>query len=125
MLTQTLNPAYAFLPTELQVAQAAIEKPEIQAMLKELAKYNLGITMPHKHNEAGEFEVLNENEMQMENDLSVSFIPRTEAAQISSIPVSWMWSANAVNPSQQCVAGCLAQTSTHRPIHSAKPTQQE
>jgi hypothetical protein len=61
---------------------------------------------------------LREDEMQMENDLSVSFIPRTEAAQINSIPVSWMWSANAVTPSQQCVAGCLGSVPTHKPMHN-------
>lgn len=125
---QTVNAslAYDFLPAELQVAQSAIELPEIQEILQKLSKYNLGITMPHKHNElTGDFESLAENEMQMENDLSVSFMQKEEAAKLNAVPVSWMWSENAVTPSQQCVVACFSASGGHRAIHKVEKATEE
>jgi hypothetical protein len=58
--------------------------------------------------------------MQMENDLSVSFINRS--AQIKALPVSWIWQANAVVPSQQCVAVCDMGGPRHRALHNTAPT---
>jgi len=124
MQTQNAFSVYDYLPAELQLAQSAIEKPEIQEILKTLSKYNLGITMPHKHNEAtGDFELLQENEMQIEEDLSVSFMLKEEASKINAVPVSWMWSENAVTPSQQCVVSCvIAIDESGNKAHRAKHT---
>ena len=64
----------AGLPAELQVAQGAIGLPEVQAMLRRLADFNLGIYMPHLHeDETGRFLPLPDGLIQVEDDLTVTF----------------------------------------------------
>ena len=47
------------LPRALRNAQAAMHLPEVQEMLCRLSEYNLGIFMPHMHDErTGEFQPL-------------------------------------------------------------------
>lgn len=96
-----------FLPEPFQVAQKAIDLPEVQEMMAKLAKYNLGVFMPHQHNaESGAFEVLEEGKMQMENDLQISFMTKDEAAKINSLPVGWVWKNDGVQGSAECTFGC-------------------
>ncbi len=95
------------LPEELQIAQKSIDLPEVKEMMKKLAKYNLGVFMPHQHNlENGAFEMLEEGKMQMENDLQVSFMTKEQAAEVSSLPVGWVWKNDGVQGSSECVFGC-------------------
>ncbi len=101
-----------FLPEPFQVAQKAIDLPEVKEMMARLAKYNLGIFMPHQHNaESGAFEVLEDGKMQMENDLQVSFMTKEEAAKINSLPVGWVWKNDGVRGSAECTFGCTLETS--------------
>jgi hypothetical protein len=47
------------LPDALRNTQESIDLPEVQEMLRKLSKYNLGISMPHMHNEeTGNFQPL-------------------------------------------------------------------
>lgn len=86
------------LPDSMSVAQAAIQLPEIQAMLERLGEYHLGICMPHMHDEAtGEFGVLADDLLQVEAGLEVSFHIRDAiAAQAERfLPVGWAWRRGA------------------------------
>jgi hypothetical protein len=40
------------LPTTLRTGQAAMQLPEVQDMLRRLSAFQLGIFMPHQHDEA-------------------------------------------------------------------------
>ena len=60
MTAATISQASAIdLPDALRRAQEAIHFPEVQEMLRRLSEYQLGIFMPHMHDEkTGEFKVL-------------------------------------------------------------------
>jgi len=81
------------LPEELQVAQSAIDLPEVKEMLKKLSRYNLGIYMPHMHDEeTGAFQPLPPGITQVEEGLVVSFRPNKECqdqGDNSYITVGW------------------------------------
>src|SRR5580704_7793447 len=83
----------AGLPPELRKAQEAMFLPEIRQILKKLAEYNLGVCMPHKHNEeTGRFETLPDEVVQVERALTVTFEPATALKDRASyVPVAWMW----------------------------------
>ena len=93
------------LPHALRTAQQAIHLPEVQEMLRRLAEYQLGIFMPHRHNEqTGEFQPLPDEVVQVESGLEVSFQPMQEIAnQIDRyLPVGWLWRAGASTPVAVC-----------------------
>ena len=86
------NPMLQNLPPQLKIAQEAINNPEVQEMIKKLAQFNLGVFMPHQHNQTtGDFEMLEDGMMQMENDLEVSFVPINNTAPNTFLPVGWVW----------------------------------
>ena len=59
------------LPKELITAQEAIHFPEVQEMLRKLSEFNLGIYMPHMHDEqTGQFQLLPEEVLQVESGFS-------------------------------------------------------
>ena len=93
------------LPQALRTAQAAIHLPEVQEMLCRLSEYNLGIFMPHMHDEqTGEFQPLPDNVMQVESGLEVSFQPTAEIANQTDrfLPVGWCWHAGATTTVAAC-----------------------
>jgi hypothetical protein len=93
------------LPQGLRTAQAAIHLPEVQEMLCRLSAYNLGIFMPHMHDEqTGDFQPLPDNLMQVESGLEVSFRPMEEIADQTDrfLPVAWCWRAGASTPAAAC-----------------------
>ena len=93
------------LPQALRTAQAAIQLPEVQEMLRRLSEYKLGIFMPHMHDEqTGEFKLLPDKVMQVESALEVSFQPTIELANQTDrfFPVGWLWRAGALAPSAVC-----------------------
>lgn len=93
------------LPPALMAAQAAIHVPEVQAMLRRLSEYNLGIFMPHMHDEAtGDFQLLSDHLVQVESGLEVSFHARREIARQPArfLPVGWVWHAGAATPAAAC-----------------------
>ena len=62
------------MPPALRRAQAAIHLPEVQAMLQRLSEFDLGIFMPHRHDElTGDFQPLPDDAMQVESGCKVSF----------------------------------------------------
>ncbi len=93
------------LPQALRTAQEAIHLPEVQEMLRRLSEYNLGIFMPHMHDErTGGFQPLPDDVMQVESGLAVSFWPAAEIAGQADrfLPVGWFWRAGASTPSAAC-----------------------
>ena len=93
------------LPQALRAAQEAIHLPEVQEILRRLSEYQLGIFMPHMHDdETGEFQPLPDEVMQVESGLVVSFQPTEEIAnQVDRfLPVGWLWRAGASTPTAVC-----------------------
>jgi len=97
------------LPQELSRAQSAINLPEVQEMLQKLSAFNLGIFMPHRHeDETGAFEVLPPGIIQLEDGLRVSFVEEhTIADPESYVPVGWVWNENGAVSSAMCVMRCF------------------
>lgn len=93
------------LPPTLRTAQAAVQLPEVQDMLRRLSAFQLGIFMPHRHDEAtGEFLPLPADVMQVESGLAVSFQRLDEIANqpASFLPVGWLWRAGAPTVAAAC-----------------------
>ena len=93
------------LPYSLRRAQEAIHFPEVQEMLRRLSEYQLGIFMPHMHDEkTGEFKVLPDDVMQVESGFEVTFKRTQEIAGLADrfLPVGWVWRAGAASPASAC-----------------------
>ena len=93
------------LPIALINAQEALNLPEVQAMLKRLSEFQLGIFMPHMHDEqTGAFQLLGDDVVQVESGLEVSFKAAKEIAtqQDSFLPVGWFWRADQSAPVAVC-----------------------
>lgn len=93
------------LPQALKTAQEAIHLPEVQEMLRRLSEYQLGIFMPHKHDEhTGDFQPLPDGVTQVESGLKVSFLPTEEMATQTNrfLPVGWSWRSGAPMPVAAC-----------------------
>ncbi len=95
------------LPDELATAQAAIALPEVQDMIRRLSAYNLGVCMPHMHDEKNGFQPLPEGTVQVEDRLKVSFV--TQPLHEEYYTVAWRWSKDGV----EGVAGCSICYSVH------------
>lgn len=114
------------LPSELQVAQNAIHLSEVREMLRRLSAYNLGIYMPHMHDEeTGQFQSLPDELIQVESGLQVSFRTEEEFASqaIQFVPVGWVWRAGASvedDEAAKCVARCKKIGNEHDKIHLGK-----
>lgn len=105
-ISRTSTPTSRYgLPPTLRTAQAAIQLPEVQDMLRRLSAFQLGIFMPHQHDEAtGEFLPLPVDVMQVESGLAVSFQRLDEIASQSAsfLPVGWLWRAGAPTVAAAC-----------------------
>jgi hypothetical protein len=64
---------------------SSIQEPEVQEMLKRLSNYGLGVFMPHMHAESGAFVELPRGMVQVEDNLRVSFKPRSDTSGRDSI----------------------------------------
>src|SRR5262245_49997263 len=86
------------LHPELQVAQRAIALPEVQEILRRLADFNLGVYMPHLHEDGtGRFLPQPYDMVQVEDGLQVTFKTEEEMARLSGsvVQVGWMWRKDA------------------------------
>lgn len=93
------------LPPSLRTAQDAIHLPDVQAMLQKLSEYQLGIFMPHMHDEhTGEFQPLPDAVVQVESGLAVSFKPAADILNQGDrfLPVGWVWRAGGSRPVAAC-----------------------
>ncbi len=85
---ETLEAAERELPPSMLEAQRAVELPEVQKLIEELAKYNLGVCMPHMH-VSGDFQEQPATIVQVE--AKSEFLPAEEWAVLGTLPVSWRW----------------------------------
>ncbi len=93
------------LPEQLAIARNAIQLPEVQEMMRKLSVYNLGVYMPHMHDEkTGAFQLLPEGMTQVEDDLKVSF-QSVDPSDRSFVPVAWVWQ-DGPTPGATCKAIC-------------------
>ena len=115
MMTSHVSEATARgLPPRIRAAQAAIHTPEVQDMLRRLSEYDLGICMPHMHDElTGDFAPLPTGLMQVESGLKVSFEPASDVAERAEpfMPVGWAWRNGESMP----VAACEMVANTNDP----------
>jgi len=88
---------------QIMAAVESVNLPEVKNLIKELAKFGLGVTVPHMHQEDSPFtfDPLPSGMVQIENEQVVSFVPSTEATD-HALPVSWRWNGEGV----EVVAGC-------------------
>ncbi len=100
----------------MKVAQDAIYLPEIEAIAKTLAKYNLGIFMPHMHEErTGRSIDLPDGMQSVEDGLEVSF-HKEEDLQTGGkeyVDVAWQWIDDGVRPRMGCTSRCVKQGTMH------------
>lgn len=104
-IIQTPQDDTATLPPGLQTAHEAIRRPEVQDMIRRLAEYNLGVFMPHMHDQqTGEFRTLPDELTQVEAGLETSFHPAAELGRDTErfLAVGWVWRAGAVTASAVC-----------------------
>ena len=75
----------------VEQAAEAIKTEEVQEIIKRLAKYGLGVCIPHMHaKDTGDFRDLPNDLVQRESQLQVSFVPRSSIND-QDIPVAWRW----------------------------------
>ncbi|WP_257386698.1 hypothetical protein [Tahibacter caeni] len=75
----------------------------IAAAAKVLGEYGLGVSFPHKHTKTGSIVALPEDEVSLEVDGKVSFVPR-DAVPPGTRPVGW----RVVDGKLACFAECCA-----------------
>ena len=93
-----------------------INLPEVQEIMCKLSAYNLGIYMPHMHDEkTGAFQVLPAGMTQVEDNLRVSFQPvdHPDEPGRAFVPVAWFW-RDGPTPGIKCTSRCL--TVHHAPV---------
>lgn len=76
-------------------ANKAVQDPKVQAIIKELAGYGLGVCMPHMHDVNGEeeFSQLPKGMISYESNLQVSFVDASEASDAEA--VAWAWDSES------------------------------
>jgi hypothetical protein len=97
------------LPDPLVLAQRSIHLPEVQEMLKRLSAYNLGICMPHMHDDdTGGFQALPDDVVQVEDAMEVTFRPREPVgANEFFVPVGWVWREEARSVNEMVAMKCV------------------
>ena len=86
----------------IENAHRAIQVPEVQEMVKRLSDYGLGVFMPHLHPDEGGFKPLPRDMVQLERDLTVSFVNDNNPKLADAVPVGWVWDAEKVRVSASC-----------------------
>lgn len=91
---------FAELPDSMRTAQRAVQTDEVQEIIERLAKYNLGVCMPHMHPAGGGFAELPGDVISLEQ--KSSFIPLAEADPVNTLAVAWHWKDGAVTTAASC-----------------------
>jgi hypothetical protein len=86
-------------------AAQAVNRPEVQEMIRKLSELGLGVYALHEHSNDGEFIPLAANRVAVESDLKISFHDRNETGVFLGTPVGWAWIDGSVKP----IAGCRGQ----------------
>ena len=103
--TNVSQPNFFGISPAVRRAQTAMQRPEVQAMLRRLSEFDLGIFMPHQHDEqTGDFQPLPNDVLQVESGCHVSFRNRDEIACQTDrfLPVAWRWLDGALATAATC-----------------------
>lgn len=87
-------------PVQREAQRAILEEPEVQEMARRLARWGLGIAMPHMHTAREDFCDLPVEMVQVERAGVVSFVPRQQAEGM--IPVGWRWREGGLDVMARC-----------------------
>lgn len=110
------------LSERMVVAQQAVSLPEIQEVAKTLAKYNLGIFMPHMHDEeTGQFIDMPDDMMSIEAGLKTTFQTEEEmrASGEQFVDVAWQWTGEGLDARMGCKNRCVALGTLHSTGHES------
>ena len=92
---------------EIESAFDAIKTKEVQDIIKQLAKFNLGVCVPHMHSSSFDFAALPEDVVQVEEDCKVSWVPRGGLeTSPGAISVAWRWHDDGIHAAAKCIAVC-------------------
>lgn len=87
----------------IRFAKEAVVKEEIQELAKILARYNLGICIPHMHNkQTGELVPLSTGMVSCERNLNVSFEEATVMEDQGMVAVAWRWNGTNMEICANC-----------------------
>jgi hypothetical protein len=79
-----------------------LENDEVKEAARILAKYDLGICLPHTHDpNSGAILPLPSGIVACERDLRVSF-ESAECLSETVLPVAWRWTVNGLEPCASC-----------------------
>lgn len=111
------------LPEPLVRAQESIHLPEVQEMLRRLSAYNLGICMPHMHDEdTGAFLALPDNVVYVENDQEVTFRTRDDVGPDEHfVSVGWVWRDEARTVDEMTAMRCVRRPNDTNHYSQRKP----
>ena len=93
------------LPESLKIAQKAIDTEEVQEMIEQLAKYNLGVCMPHMYTDNKRLVELPKDMIQQERQLVTSFVHSSEVDDKTKITVAWRYIDGEVVSAAECNGG--------------------
>jgi hypothetical protein len=80
----------------------AVNNKEVQEAAQILAKYNLGICVPHMHDEeTGSIIPLPPGIITCERNLKVSFEEMAKTTELS-VPVAWKWNGTDIEICYSC-----------------------
>jgi hypothetical protein len=121
-VTIEARPETEMLSDRMKIAQQAVSLPEIQEISKTLAKFNLGIFMPHMHDdETGQFIDLPDDMMSLESGLKTTF--ETEAEMRASgqqfVDVGWQWTGEGLDARMGCKSRCVMMGTMHTSGHDS------
>jgi hypothetical protein len=86
----------------LCAAHEAVLKGEIEEVSRVLAKYNLGICVPHMHDETGEIVPLPVGVVSCERNLRVSFEESALVEAQNMESVAWRWNGVSLETCGSC-----------------------
>ena len=96
-------------------------------MLQRLSEFDLGIFMPHQHDErTGDFQPLPDDVMQVESGRKVSFQNTQEIVNQTDrfLPVAWLWRAGRSTPASACeMVGEEGPDGAERPVKHKMPDE--
>ena len=87
------------LSSALQQSINAASLPHVQAMIRELGRHGLAVTVPHTHENGA--KTLPQGMVQVEKGLSVSFESARAVDHATEFPVTWRY-----NPAAEQIEVC-------------------
>lgn len=92
---------------EIKNAIDSINLPEVQEVMKVLARYNLGVCIPHMHSTDTDFAALPGDTVQIEENCRVRWVKRSQLENMKgSVPVAWRWLEDGSQSAAECIQIC-------------------